>query len=53
MKGWEDQQLKSVEGKGHLSFRSYGLKDLKGLTDVISGCEKDEKTFWFCGLFIF
>ena len=32
---------------------SAGRLGPKGLIDAFYGCKKVEKTFWFCGLFIF
>ena len=34
-------------------FERVGQKDPKGLTDAFYGCEKVEKAYWFCDLFIF
>ena len=50
--------MKCTKGKGKLSFRTVKIGrniDPKGLTDavnVVNGCEKVEKTFWFRDLII-
>ena len=40
-----------MKGWGNLS--SWSVKRPKGQTDAFYGCEKVEKKFWFCDLFIF
>ena len=40
--------MKCMKGYENLS-----VKGPKGLTDAFYGCERVEKTFWFCNLFIF
>ena len=39
-----------MKGWGNLS--SWSVKRLKGLRDAFYWCEKVEKKFWFCDLFI-